>query len=57
VVGLVRDLGLQPVAPDDFPEEIDEDDLGVVCWMTVLPAPRCREDVPALSVRKIFETA
>jgi hypothetical protein len=38
VVGLVSELGLQPVALDDFPEEIDEDDLGVVCWMAVLPS-------------------
>ena len=38
VVGLVNDLGLQPVALADFPEEIDEDDLGVVCWMAVLPS-------------------
>lgn len=38
VVGLVDDLGLRPISLDDFPEEIDEDDLGVVCWMAVLPA-------------------
>jgi superfamily II DNA or RNA helicase len=38
VVGLVGDLGLQPVTLEDFPREIDEDDLGVVCWMAVLPA-------------------
>ncbi len=39
LVHLVSDLGLQPVALNDFPEEIDEDDLGVVCWMAVLPPP------------------
>jgi hypothetical protein len=37
VVELIDELGLQPVSVDDFPEEIDEDDLGVVCWMAVLP--------------------
>jgi hypothetical protein len=40
VVQLVTELGLQPVALEDFPEEITEDDLGVVCWMAVLPAAR-----------------
>ncbi len=38
VVGLVDRLGLQPVRADDVPAEIGEDDLGVVCWMAVLPA-------------------
>jgi superfamily II DNA or RNA helicase len=37
IVQLVDDLGLRPVPADDFPEEITEDDLGVVCWMAVLP--------------------
>jgi len=37
VVELVNRLGLQPVAIDDVPAEITEDDLGVVCWMAVLP--------------------
>jgi aspartate aminotransferase-like enzyme len=37
VVRLVEELGLQPIALDDFPAEITEDDLGVVCWMAVLP--------------------
>ena len=37
VVTLVGRLGLQPVALDDLPEPITEDDLGVVCWMAVLP--------------------
>ncbi len=31
-------LGLQPVRVDEVPAEISEDDLGVVCWMAVLPA-------------------
>jgi hypothetical protein len=43
VVRLVSDLGLQPVALDDFPEEIDEDDLGVVCWMAVIPPSHNRD--------------
>lgn len=38
VVRLVDELGLQPVALDERPEEIGEDDLGVVCWMAVLPS-------------------
>lgn len=38
VVELVDRLGLQPVRVDEVPAEISEDDLGVVCWMAVLPA-------------------
>jgi hypothetical protein len=38
VVELVDRLGLQPVGVDDVPAEISEGDLGVVCWMAVLPA-------------------
>jgi superfamily II DNA or RNA helicase len=37
VVELVERLGLQPVRVDDVPAEITEDDLGVVCWIAVLP--------------------
>jgi len=37
VVALVGRLGLRPVTLDDLPEPIAEDDLGVVCWMAVLP--------------------
>jgi hypothetical protein len=37
VVELVNRLGLQPVRVDDVPREITEDDLGVVCWMAVVP--------------------
>lgn len=36
VVRLVEDLGLRPVAADEFPDEITDDQLGVVCWMVVL---------------------
>jgi hypothetical protein len=36
IVQLVDDLGLRPLASEDLPEEIVEDDLGVVCWMAVL---------------------
>jgi hypothetical protein len=35
VVELVNRLGLQPVSIEDVPQEITEDDLGVVCWMVV----------------------
>ena len=38
VVRLVQELGRRPISIDDCPEEIDEDDVGVVCWMAVLPA-------------------
>lgn len=37
IVELVDRLGLQPVSLDDVPEPITEDDLGVVCWLAVLP--------------------
>lgn len=37
IVELVERLGLQPVELDDVPPTITEDDLGVVCWMAVLP--------------------
>ncbi|MGH2763201.1 MAG: helicase-related protein [Thermoleophilaceae bacterium] len=36
VVELVDRTGLRPVALDDLPEEIDAEDLGVVCWMAVV---------------------
>jgi hypothetical protein len=36
VVELVRRLGLRRVEKD-FPDAIGEDDVGVVCWMAVLP--------------------
>lgn len=38
IVDLVRDFGLQPVEPPPLPDKITVDDLGVVCWMAVLPA-------------------
>jgi len=38
VVELVDRLGVQPVQLDDVLSEIGEGDLGVVCWMAVLPA-------------------
>ena len=38
VVGLVRRLGLRAVDLEEFPEPIEPEDLGVVCWMAVLPA-------------------
>jgi len=37
VVRMVDGLGLQPVEAEELPEEIGEEDLGVVCWMAVLP--------------------
>jgi hypothetical protein len=36
VVEIVQELGLRAVELDEPPEEIDEDDLGVVCWVAVL---------------------
>jgi hypothetical protein len=37
VVALIERIGLQPVRVDDVPVEITEDDLGVVCWLAVMP--------------------
>lgn len=37
VVELVDNVGLQAVDVGDVPPEITEEDLGVVCWMAVLP--------------------
>ncbi|MBI2683947.1 MAG: hypothetical protein HYX33_00920 [Actinobacteria bacterium] len=39
IVEAVMEFGLQPVEPPPIPETIAEDDLGVVCWMAVLPEP------------------
>jgi hypothetical protein len=38
IVRVVEDFGLQPVDPPPLPEKITSDELGVVCWMAVLPA-------------------
>jgi superfamily II DNA or RNA helicase len=38
VVKLVEDFGLRPVEPPPLPEPITAEDLGVVCWMSVLPS-------------------
>ena len=35
---VVADFGLRPVEPPPLPEKITAEDLGVVCWMAVLPA-------------------
>ncbi len=37
IVAVVNEFGLQPVDPPPQLEEITEDDVGVVCWMAVLP--------------------
>ena len=37
VVGIVESFGLQAVEPGPALEPIDESDIGVVCWMAVLP--------------------
>ncbi len=37
VVELVRRLGLRPLEGEHVPEPITEDDIGVVCWLVVLP--------------------
>lgn len=37
IVGVVQDFGLRGVAAPDLPTPITIDDLGVVCWMAVLP--------------------
>lgn len=37
IVEAVRDFGLRPIEPPPLPEKISVEDLGVVCWMVVLP--------------------
>jgi superfamily II DNA or RNA helicase len=37
IVRVVEEFGLQPVESQALPEKITADDLGVVCWMAVLP--------------------
>lgn len=37
IVRVVEDFGLQPVEARPLPDKITVDDLGVVCWMAVLP--------------------
>ncbi|MGH9075868.1 MAG: helicase-related protein [Acidimicrobiales bacterium] len=46
IVAVVDSYGLQPVEAPPLLEPITEDDLGVVCWMAVLPATRT-PDPPA----------
>jgi len=38
VVEIVESFGLQPVEPGPALEPIDEADIGVVCWIAVLPS-------------------
>jgi len=38
IVAVVQEFGLQPVEAPPLPETIGADDLGVVCWMAVLPS-------------------
>ena len=38
IVEVVRSFGLRAVAPPEPLAEITEDDVGVICWMAVLPA-------------------
>ena len=37
IAQLVAQFGLRPVQPEQAPEQISEDDLGVVCYQVVLP--------------------
>lgn len=37
IIRVVHDFGLRPVKPPPHPQKINPDDLGVVCWMAVLP--------------------
>jgi len=37
IVGVVESFGLQPVEPPPLLDSIEEADVGVVCWMMVLP--------------------
>ncbi|HEY6551633.1 MAG TPA: helicase-related protein [Solirubrobacterales bacterium] len=38
VVKVVEDFGLRPIEPPPLPGKVTTEDLGVVCWMAVLPA-------------------
>ena len=38
IVRVVEDFGLQPVEAPPLPEKITAEQLGVVCWMAVLPS-------------------
>jgi superfamily II DNA or RNA helicase len=38
IVRVVQDFGLQPVEAPPLPEKVTEGQLGVVCWMAVLPS-------------------
>ena len=44
IVGIVREYGLTPVPPPPELQSIAEDDIGVVCWMRVLPPERIIAD-------------
>jgi hypothetical protein len=37
VVATVQTFGLQPIEPPPSVEPITEEDIGVVCWIAVLP--------------------
>jgi hypothetical protein len=37
IVAVVADFGLQTIPPPPPLEPITEDEIGVVCWMAVLP--------------------
>jgi hypothetical protein len=37
IVRLIQDVGLQPVEAPPLSEKITAEQLGVVCWMAVLP--------------------
>jgi hypothetical protein len=46
-VGVVEQFGRQAVEEPPLPQRVTVDDLGVVCWMAVLPAvmrPETRAD-------------
>ena len=42
IVRVVNDFGLQPVESQALPEKITAEQLGVVCWMAVLPRDASR---------------
>ncbi|MEX2375957.1 MAG: hypothetical protein WD942_10305, partial [Dehalococcoidia bacterium] len=39
IVDVVQSFGLRPIEPPPLLDPITEEDLGVVCWMGVLPQP------------------
>ena len=44
IVAVVEQFGLQPVEEPALPQRVTTDELGVVCWIAVLPPERARQE-------------